>query len=278
MARTHIGEEFGVTYKYQFVAGAKYIVFTCKKDYESYFMGSDRVIPELFETWRDAPEASWTVADDGGVVQVLRRRQVARGKNRYYLRTVVGTFLTDKKVFMDTDFSKHVNRYAFSGKANPAKISRCRDRDYLTKKEFLFALAVATGWDIYSAYRKAFGYDGLKVNEKAWLLVKKKRIMEAIMDSSLSDRLKEKGLNYNWVLDGVKNIAEKSKRDDVRLNAYLWVGKALEEAEGIDTGKLFGRDIPVALEKLERPELPGVVDTTDAAIEDITIESIEEEK
>ena len=83
----------------------------------------------LWFDWRKAKEGDWVSSADGRIVQLLKvvdkiKHPNDRKNYKYadgYVRTVVGTFLKTKGVKMDTDFSKHPNRYTFSGK-NPKTV------------------------------------------------------------------------------------------------------------------------------------------------------------
>ena len=71
--------------------------------------------------WRKGKEGDWVYSDDERIIQILKRGAIKHPNDRPnysyadgYLRTVVGSFIINKKTFMDTDFSQHKNRYTFS--------------------------------------------------------------------------------------------------------------------------------------------------------------------
>jgi hypothetical protein len=84
------------------VKGTTHYVFEDKAEFEEYFLGEDGAVPQLVEDWRQARQWDWTVADDGGVVQVLKWGALPHPHDRKnyksrngYVRTIVGAFISD---------------------------------------------------------------------------------------------------------------------------------------------------------------------------------------
>ena len=111
--------------------------------------------------WKTASEGSWVWSDDNRIVQILKRGSMTMyGRPTTYVRTVVGTFVVDPKYtnggkgYMDTDFSKHKNRYRVVGKTNP---DRDRDTTFISSKERRFIREIIRhNFDYYKAHRIAF--------------------------------------------------------------------------------------------------------------------------
>ena len=102
--------------EYREIKGVKHYVYDTVEEFQS---NHKDIKPK---EWKDNPqEGDWVVADDGGVVQILKRNGISHPNdrknwklNRGYVRTVVGTFLLNNKSKMDTNFDLHPNRYTFS--------------------------------------------------------------------------------------------------------------------------------------------------------------------
>ena len=175
------------------------------------------------KSWRQANEGEWVWSDDGKIVQLLKvvneiKHPNDRKNYKYasgYVRTVVGTFLKTKGVLMDTDFSKHPNRYTFSGK-NPKSV---KDRKGITNKEKIFATNVAVGMGPVKAYMDAFNNDDeLKSRQKATLLLKQERVMREV-EKSVLDVAKGMGLDHEYILNKLKCLADSSADDGMVLTS-----------------------------------------------------------
>ena len=102
--------------EYRKIKGIKHFVYDDIDEFKKEHKGLEA------KYWKDSPEeGNWVIADDGGIVQVLKKNQIKHPSDRKnwkahngYLRTVVGTFLINKTSKMDTDFDSHPNRYTFS--------------------------------------------------------------------------------------------------------------------------------------------------------------------
>ena len=86
------------------------------------------------EDWRDGRISDWVLADDGCIIQILRKGEMVKpkGKNRIleYIGTCTGTFVVSSKTSLDT--SKRVNIYSFGG--NIDRDQRLEDRKGLSSR------------------------------------------------------------------------------------------------------------------------------------------------
>ena len=105
---------------YRKIKGVKHYVFDDVQDFNIFFSDEDNR-PDVCANWITASQGDWVIANDGGVVQLLKKSNIRHPNDRRnykycenYVRTVVGTFLCLRKTYMDTDFSQHKNRYTFS--------------------------------------------------------------------------------------------------------------------------------------------------------------------
>ena len=182
--------------------------------------------------WRKAEENDWVYSDDDRIVQLLK---VSKDVNHHsdrknykfakgWVRTVVGSFLNRPNVKMDTDFSNHPNRYTFS-----TNIKNTSDRIYkrkdATNKEKEFAVNVVTGMGAVDAYKKAYSeMSDQKARKKATILLKQERVMKEI-EKSVLDVAKGLGIDHEYILGKLKNLADFSEDDNIILQSTKELGK-----------------------------------------------------
>ena len=221
------------------------------------------------EDWRDGKEGDWVWSDDKRIIQLLRVRGISHPNDRKnykyakgYVRTVVGTFLSNKKTFMDTDFSKHPNRYTFS-KTIKNTNKRIRDRKNVTNKEKMFATNVSVGMGVVKSYMDAYEEESPgKAKKKAAVLLKQERIMKEV-EKSVMDIAKELGIDHEYILSNLKSLAETSVDPNISLQSLKELGKAIGTLGGgvkkVETGVLglFQGFTPDQLETASRKEIPA---------------------
>lgn len=216
--------------KYGTIRNKKHYVFESRKEFEEWFMHNEGAVPKLVP-WRDAQKGDWVEADDGGIVQVVKRGEIRHPHDTKnykshsgYVRTVVGTFLCNNKTEMDTDFDKHPSRYTFNGKATPDRRRRRRERKELSKSDRIFAWELATGKTLQRAYESAFTP---KTNwrEDAVMLLKTKRIQSEIM-KTIKEIADELGITHEYVLTNLKEIVD-HEGGSVRLGAVKEIAEII---------------------------------------------------
>jgi hypothetical protein len=248
--------------------GVEHHVFKDVSEYEQYFLAEDGVVPELIP-WRDARFGDWVVADDGGVVRILYQSDISHhgDKKNYkthkgYVRTIVGTFFQNDKVFMDTDFSKHPNRYRFGASTDKEYLHRRRTRKELSNPEVIFTAQLVAGKSLQAAYEEAFGstHDW---RDRALFLLKRERIMSKIKENA-KDKLNEKfdGDVLDFIFEQLKDIAINAVNENTRLAAIKelgeWSGeKEKDKIKQVTKGEItvfqpFGQD---ELAKIEAEEV-----------------------
>lgn len=226
----------------------EHIVFDNRHEFETHFMHKDGVVPPLVEDWRKGRERDWVIADDEGIVQILRRKELPHPHDRKnyklhdngWCRTVVGTFIQDKNQQMDTDFDLHPNRYRFNGKTDKQVKQHARSRTTPTKRERIFSVAISTGKSLQRAYEEAYGQSN-NWREKALELVKRETVMQEVRKTSL-DVLAELGIDLKRVYRGIIDLAEGSDDDSVRFRALKELREAIEPKES-KRMSLTGREI-----------------------------------
>lgn len=245
--------------QYKKIKGTKHFVYDNKDEFNKN-VGEDVSVKD----WRTGEEGDWVKADDGGILQILRRGKISHPNDRKnwrahegYVRTVVGTFLVNDKTYMDTDFAQHPNRYTFSKKIKDTN-ENFRTRKNVTKKEKLFATEVVVGKDAVTAYQNVYDEENFsKAKQKALLLLKQERVMKEI-ESSVKDIAKAMGIDHEYVLRRLKCLADNSDDDNIILQSAKELGKIIgtsgQTIKQKEVGLLgmFKGFSPEQLEKAER--------------------------
>ena len=182
--------------------------------------------------WRNSDENDWVYSDDDRIVQLLKVSKKVNHPNdrknykfaKGWVRTVVGSFLNRPNVKMDTDFDNHPNRYTFSTNIKNTS-NRVYKRTKTTNKEKEFAVNVVTGMGAVDAYKKAYAeMSDQKARKKATVLLKQERVMKEI-EKSVLDVAKSMGIDHEFVLRKLKNLAEYSEDDNIIFQSTKELGK-----------------------------------------------------
>ncbi len=250
-----------VRFQYQTIKGVKHYVFRNKDDFYEFHGGKDNA-PALVEDWHEAEEGDWVIADDGGIVQMLKVSRYlphpgdSHGKAKYryhkgWCRTVVGTFFINKnreKFKMDTDFSKHESRYTFSGTSGNLHLSRMNSRDGLTKKERQFCFSIvylmSSGkpinvYEIYSMIFKRVRPEN--VMKRCNHLLKQDRIMNELM-KGVEEAAEKLKITHETVLRRLDDLSTGANNEDVKFKATVKLGDAIGTFNK-GNKQLPGRDI-----------------------------------
>ena len=209
--------------------------------------------------WRVAEICDWVLADDGNIIQVLRKNSMTkpRGKARvvYTVGTCTGTFVCKKNVLMDTE--RRDNIYCLSGKHAKESV---KNRTKITSNEILFARELTRGVSPEDAYLKIYRTNSRNYAKlHAGILVKSERIRK-VMKEELKPVLVALGIEPELVLSGIKDIAtDPDAKHSDKLKALFELGEILElkETNKITevTGALFQGFQPEQLQNTQRPQL-----------------------
>ena len=221
-------------------------------------------VPENIEylgDWRECHISDWVLADDGCVIQVLRKGAMMKPKGKVrevkYIGTCTGTFVVSEKTKMDT--SKRCNIYSIGG--NIERKERESIREKTTSNEELFVLYIASGMSPQEAYVRVFptnnpGYAKVKAGQ----LIKTTRIKTA-MKEELKPVLEELGIDEKVVLKGIKDMSELSQKEDTKLKALFKLSDILDLEDKTRTsvqqisGAVFQGFSKEQLEDVKRKEL-----------------------
>ena len=250
------------------IKGVNYYVFDNIKEFTEHFESQGKQTPHVIKDWREGKQDEWVYSDDKKIVQLLKVSHSVKhhGDRKNYtfakgwVRTIVGTFLNRENTFMDTDFSSHANRYTFSKTIkNPS--SRVRKRTKPTNKEKEFATNVVVGMGAVKAYMTAFNEENKNnAKKKAAVLLKQERIRMEI-DKTALEVAKQLGIDHEYILQKLKNLADYSEDDNIQLQSVKELGKAIGtvgnaiKQKEIGVVGMFQGFSPKELESVERKEL-----------------------
>ena len=211
--------------------------------------------------WRKAEIGDWVLADDGCIIQVLRRGILAFRKKKFaWVGTCTGTWKCTDYYKMDTDRRENIYSFSTKLKGDKSEYMHPLRKGRLTSNEILFAQHLTRGLSPEDAYIKAFRTENKEyAKTKASFLIKTERIRKA-MKEELKPVLKSLGISPELVLEGIKDIAtdEEAKHSD-KLKALFELGEILELKESHKvtevTGALFQGFDPQQIEATKRPIL-----------------------
>ena len=248
--------------EYQKIKGKRHYVY----DHISEFY-NDHPNETPNEDWRNANEGDGVWSDDKRIVQLLKVSGIKHPNDRKnyklakgYVRTIVGTFLNNKKTKMDTDFSNHPNRYTFSTKIKNTSV-RVKERKNLTKNERIFSVNVAGGMGAGKSYMDAYEeINPEKARKKAVVLLKQERIMQEV-ERSVLEVSKTLGLDHEFVLRKLKLLADHSEDDNIILQSTKEIGKIIGttgvtvKSKEVGVFGVFEGFSPEQLESIERQKI-----------------------
>lgn len=219
-------------------------------------------IPETIKpkkNWRRGCISDWVQADDGSVIQILRKESL-HGKT--ILGTCTGTFVTSKGTKMDTERNKDI--YSLSGET---WYDRLANRKKCTVKEKIFARRVGvsqargkfgqSGEDIVDIYLSVFNTENRAYAKRmSTLLIKTGRI-QALISEELQDVFDQNEIDLNYLVSGAKDVFDNGKNDSDRLKALnmLWDAFGVVKKQQVTQVVGYQGFTPAQLEMAERPQL-----------------------
>ena len=180
---------------------------------------------KIISDWRKGNIGDWVLADDGSIIQVLRKGTMLRKNGeRGYIGTCTGTFIALKDSYMDTD--KRTNIYSFGGNSTPEQA--VNNRNKMTANEELFVLYISQGLSPEDAYVKAFPTNNKRyARMKAVNLIKTERVKTAVKEE-LKPILEELEIDERMVLRGIRVEAQTAEKADTRLKALFKLSDILD--------------------------------------------------
>ena len=181
----------------------------------------------LITDWTKAEEGDWCLADDGKIVQVLKKGLfVNRLKQRTpYTRTIIGMFNLNSIGSFKGSVKDEIYRFT----KRPSHV--VNTTGYLTDSKRHFAKYIAHGMEPIEAYQKAFPRtNSLDYAEKrSTLLLKNKTVRQAV-DKEIESLMSEVGITKRYLLESTKDVIDKR---DVRDNDKLRALETLMKITGL---------------------------------------------
>ena len=183
------------------------------------YVYSESEVPEDIqykEDWRNGDVGDWVKADDGNVIQILRRFGNGNGQ---CVGTCTGTYVVSPDSIMDTEKKKDI--YSISGKNWYERLTTRKDP---TNQEVLFAQRLSLGDSPTEAYLAVYNTSSEdSAKKKAAILVKQERIQKLVRQD-LKDTFSKLGVDLDYLVESAKNVVDGGKNDSDRLKALnmLW--------------------------------------------------------
>jgi hypothetical protein len=172
--------------------------------------------------WRTASLSDWVLADDGCVIQILRKGEMTKPKGKVrkipYVGTCTGTFIATPNNKMDT--SRRINIYSISG--NVERNKQIEEREKLSTREELFVTYLSGGLSYREAYIKAFPTnDPHYAGTRAGQLIKTTRVRSA-MKEELRPFMEELDIDETYILSNIKGVIDSDAiKPDTKLKALF---------------------------------------------------------
>jgi len=236
--------------------------YTVNKVQHTVFESEDEVPADIhyLREWRECVLSDWVLADDGCIIQILRKGSMTKPKGKVrqidYIGTCTGTFVVSPATRMDT--SKRTNIYSIGGDVE--RNQRLDEREGLSTREEVFVQYLAGGMDPRKAYLKAFPtnnphYAGIRAGQ----LIKTARVRSA-MKEELKPYMEALGLDENYVLTNIKEVIDSCDKEDTKLKALFKLADIMDMEDKNKTqvttvtGALFQGFTPDKIEAAERPK------------------------
>ena len=171
---------------------------------------------KLIKNWKEAKEGQWCIADDGKIVQILKK-DTMKGNNikENYVRTVIGMAIVRSSGTLRGSITDGIYRFV------KRKGYDSRLHGKMTKQKKIFSKYIAMGLDPESAYIKAYPKttNSEDARHKSKLLLKSKTVREQV-DKEIEELMSEVGITKRYLLESTKDVVDKEDaKDNDKLRA-----------------------------------------------------------
>ena len=181
---------------------------------------------KLIKNWKEAKEGQWCIADDGKIVQILKKDTMKGNKiKENYVRTVIGMTIIRGNSTLKGSITDNIYRFV----KRQGYDSRLHGK--MTKQKKIFSKYIAMGLDPESAYIKAYPKttNSEDARHKSKLLLKSKTVREQV-DKEIEELMSEVGITKRYLLESTKNVVDK---DDAKDNDRLRAIETLMKISGM---------------------------------------------
>ena len=214
----------------------------------------------LITDWKKAEEGDWCLADDGKIVQILKKGQV-KGfkKENNYVRTIIGMFHLRRNGMKSGTVKDEM--YRFTKRSGYDVVTQ----GFLTLSKKNFAKYIAHGMDPIEAYQKAFPNTKSvdHAERRSTLLLKNKTVRQAV-DKEIENLMSEVGITKRYLLESTKDVVDKKDAKDndklraletlMKISGLLSTEKKVDSVALIQEFSGFSRDKLKAFEQGILPE------------------------
>ena len=228
------------------IKGKKHYAYESKKEFRRAHPNTP-----LITDWKKAEEGDWCLADDGKIVQILKKGQV-KGfkKENNYVRTIIGMFHLRRKGMKSGTVKDEM--YRFTKRSGYAVVTE----GFLTLSKKHFAKYIAHGMEPIKAYQKAFpATKSLSHAEaRSTLLLKNKTVRQAV-DKEIENLMSEVGITKRYLLETTKDVIDKTEvKDNDKLRAIetlMKISGLLSTEKKVDSVALIQEFSGFSREKLK---------------------------
>jgi len=181
---------------------------------------------KLVGHWKEAKEGDWCIADDGKIVQILKKDIMKGNKiNENYVRTVIGMAIVRGSSTLKGDITdsiyRFVKRHSYDSRIHGG----------MTKQKKIFSKYIAMGLDPESAYIKAYPKttNTDDARRKSKLLLKSKTVRDQV-DKEIEELMADVGITKRYLLESTKDVVDKT---DVKDNDKLRALETLMKISGM---------------------------------------------
>jgi hypothetical protein len=170
----------------------------------------------VVSNWRDGILDDWILTDDDYVCQILKMSKIGK---KDCIRTLCGTYDVkgSYKIFGDNGIVDNI--YSFSGKHS-------FDNDRVSCRQQLFAQYVAKGYSAIESYKKSHpdAKSESYIKHRTSSLLKTESIQKMI-DKKIQEVLASEGATPEYIIGGIKTIADIAESDSNKLRAFDTLAK-----------------------------------------------------
>ncbi len=204
------------------IKGVKHYAYESKAEFRTAHPDTP-----LMKDWTKAEEGDWCLADDGKIVQILKKGSYGFKKNKQtpYTRTIIGMFSLRGNTSFIGSVKDDMYRFA---KTSSHILSRSV---YMTDSKKRFAKYIAHGMEPVKAYQKAFPKTNSldHAERRSTLLLKNKTVRQAV-DKEIENLMSEVGITKRYLLETTKDVIDKR---DVKDNDKLRAIETLMKISGL---------------------------------------------
>ena len=176
---------------------------------ENYYHGLGKSCPPVRTNWRDGQEFDFVLADDGGIVEVVKRSYMSRW---WFIKTPLAYYRITNKQLMDSDKKLHI-KPSLVARVNPFEPSKIKSQHRLNKQQLNVIRNIVSGMTTEEAVqhsKKNKNYTSKQINSILKRYMDNPYFMEFMMESAIN-AAKSKGITLEWLYKEMKALYKKNE-------------------------------------------------------------------